>query len=94
MHAYDARRRRHTTSGSLLTDAIPIRTWAQCDDAVPAYVEIDLVGQEGGNALGEHADIRTRDRCRHLDSAPLGANQGPQRGCSPRGTPSSREPWR
>jgi IS30 family transposase len=25
------------------------------DDAVPGFVEIDLVGHEGGNALGEHA---------------------------------------
>jgi hypothetical protein len=44
-----------TKPGSLLKDAIPIRTWAQWDDAVPGFVEIDLVGHEGGNALGEHA---------------------------------------
>src|SRR5664280_3437955 len=45
----------HTKPGSLLKDAIPIRTWAQWNDAVPGFVEIDLVGHEGGNALGEHA---------------------------------------
>ena len=45
----------HTKPGSLLKDSIPIRTWAQWDDAVPGFVEIDLVGHEGGNALGEHA---------------------------------------
>jgi hypothetical protein len=47
--------RSHTKPGSLLTDAIPIRTWAQWDDAVPGFGEIDLVGHEGGNAIGEHA---------------------------------------
>ncbi len=49
------RGRSHTKPGSLLKDSIPIRTWAQWDDAVPGFVEIDLVGHEGGNALGEHA---------------------------------------
>ena len=49
------RGRSHTKPGSLLKDAIPIRTWAQWDDAVPGFVEIDLVGHEGGNAVGEHA---------------------------------------
>jgi hypothetical protein len=47
--------RSHTKPGSLLKDAIAIRTWAQWDDAVPGFVEIDLVGHEGGNAVGEHA---------------------------------------
>ncbi len=49
------RGRSHTKPGSLLKDQIPIRTWAQWDDAVPGFVEIDLVGHEGGNAIGEHA---------------------------------------
>ena len=49
------RGRSHTKPGSLLKDAIPIRTWAQWDDAVPGFVEIDLVGHEGGNAIGDHA---------------------------------------
>ena len=48
------RGRSHTKPGSLLKDAIPIRTWAQWDDAVPGFVEIDLVGHEGGNAVGDH----------------------------------------
>lgn len=46
--------RSHTKPGSLLKDQIPIRTWAQWDDAVPGFVEIDLVGHEGGNAVGDH----------------------------------------
>jgi hypothetical protein len=53
--AMTLRGRSHTKPGSLLKDAIPIRTWAQWNDAVPGFVEIDLVGHEGGNALGEHA---------------------------------------
>ena len=46
--------RSHTKPGSLLKSQIPIRTWAQWDDAVPGFVEIDMVGHEGGNAVGEH----------------------------------------
>ena len=53
--AMTLRGRSHTKPGSLLKDAIPIRTWADWDDAVPGFVEIDLVGHEGGNAVGEHA---------------------------------------
>jgi len=49
------RGRSHTKPGSLLKSQIPIRTWAQWDDAVPGFVEIDLVGHEGGNASGDHA---------------------------------------
>jgi Integrase core domain len=48
------RGRSHTKPGSLLKSQIPIRTWADWDDAVPGFVEIDLVGHEGGNASGEH----------------------------------------
>ena len=47
--------RSHTKPGSLLKSQIPIRTWADWDDAVPGFVEIDLVGHGGGNAEGEHA---------------------------------------
>ena len=48
------RGRSHTKPGTLLKSQIPIRTWAEWDDAVPGFVEIDLVGHEGGNASGEH----------------------------------------
>lgn len=44
----------HTKPGSLLKSQIPIRTWAQWDDHRPGFLEIDLVGHEGGNASGEH----------------------------------------
>ncbi len=52
---HQLRGRSHTKPGSLLKSQIPIRTWADWDDAVPGFVEIDLVGHEGGNAAGEHA---------------------------------------
>ena len=45
--------RSHTKPGSLLKAQIPIRTWAEWDDAAPGFVEIDLVGHEGGNSQGE-----------------------------------------
>lgn len=40
-------------TGSLLKSQIPIRTWAQWDDAVAAFVEIDLVGHEGATSSGQ-----------------------------------------
>src|SRR5450755_7246 len=49
------RGRSHTKPGSLLKDAIAIRTWAQWDEARPGFVEIDLVAHEGGNAAGQFA---------------------------------------
>jgi hypothetical protein len=40
---------RHTTRpGSLLKHQIPIRTFADWDDAKPGFVEIDLVAHDGG----------------------------------------------
>jgi hypothetical protein len=48
------RGRSRAKPGLLLKSRIPIRTWAVWDDAVPGFVEIDLVGHEGGNALGDH----------------------------------------
>jgi len=52
---HELKGRSHTKPGSLLKSQIPIRTWADWDDARPGFVEIDLVGHEGGNAAGEHA---------------------------------------
>jgi hypothetical protein len=45
--------RSHTKPGTLLKAQIPIRTWAEWDENVPGFVEIDLVGHEGGNSSGE-----------------------------------------
>lgn len=43
----------HTKPGTLLKHQIPIRTFAQWNDARPGFLEIDLVGHDGGNASGE-----------------------------------------
>ena len=44
-----------TKPGSLLKSQIPVRTWADWDDARPGFVEIDLVGHDGGNPAGAFA---------------------------------------
>jgi hypothetical protein len=55
-------RRRHrlkgrvaTKPGALLKSQIPVRTWADWDDARPGFVEIDLVSHDGGDLAGQHA---------------------------------------
>ena len=44
-----------TKPGSLLKSQIPVRTWADWDDARPGFVEIDLVSHDGGNPAGQFA---------------------------------------
>ncbi len=44
-----------TKPGSLLKSQIPVRTWADWDEARPGFVEIDLVAHDGGNAAGQYA---------------------------------------
>lgn len=48
-----SRGRSHTKPGSLLKSQIPVRTWSDWNDDRPGFIEIDLVGHEGGNASGE-----------------------------------------
>lgn len=43
----------HTKPGGLLKSQIPIRTWSEWSEDRPGFVEIDLVGHEGGNSFGE-----------------------------------------
>ena len=47
--------RGHTKPGTLLKHQIPIRTFSGWDECKPGFVEIDLVGHEGGIAQGEFA---------------------------------------
>lgn len=47
------RGRSGTKPGTLLKRQIPIRTFAQWDNAVAGFVEIDLVGHDGGDAHGD-----------------------------------------
>jgi hypothetical protein len=44
--------RSHTKPGSILKSKIAMRTWADHDEDTPGFVEIDLVGHEGGNPRG------------------------------------------
>lgn len=43
-----------TKPGTLLKHQIPVRTFSEWDDVVPGFVEIDLVGHEGGSPRGEY----------------------------------------
>ena len=43
-----------TKPGTLLKHQIPVRTFSEWDDVVPGFVEIDLVGHEGGVLRGEY----------------------------------------
>jgi hypothetical protein len=52
---HQLRGRSTTKPGSLLKSQIPVRTWAEWDDARPGFVEIDLVSHDGGNLTGQHA---------------------------------------
>jgi hypothetical protein len=55
-----------TKPGTLLKHAIPIRTFAQWDDARPGFMEIDLVAHCGDSTHGEYlnsldmVDVKTR----------------------------------
>jgi len=62
-----------TKPGSLLKSQIPIRTWADWDEDKPGYVEIDLVGHDGGDPRG--------DFCQSLDVTDIAAGSrfGPAR---------------
>src|SRR6476660_9376725 len=52
---YHLKGRASTKPGSLLKSQIPVRTWADWNDARPGFVEIDLVCHDGGNPAGPHA---------------------------------------
>jgi len=43
-----------TKPGTLLKNQIPIRTFADWNDAVPGFTECDLVGHDGGNNSGDY----------------------------------------
>lgn len=48
-----------TKPGSLLKSQIPIRTWADWNGTEPGFVEIDLVGHEGGDSRGDFCQTLT-----------------------------------
>jgi len=55
-----------TKPGTLLKQAIPVRTFAQWDDAIPGFMEVDLVAHCGETTQGEYLnsldmlDVKTR----------------------------------
>lgn len=51
---YELRGRSGTKPGTLLKKQIPIRTFAEWDEQRPGFVEIDLVGHDGGVAAGDY----------------------------------------
>jgi hypothetical protein len=50
---YELKGRSLTKPGTLLKHQIPIRTFSEWDEQRPGFVEIDLVGHEGGNLRGD-----------------------------------------
>ena len=46
--------RSRTKPGTLMKHQIPIRTFSEWDDGKPGFIEIDLVGHDGGDASGEY----------------------------------------
>jgi hypothetical protein len=51
---HELRGRSRTKPGTLLKHQIPIRTFAEWDEQQPGFVEIDLVGHDGGVAAGDY----------------------------------------
>ena len=52
---YQLKGRSHTKPGTLLKHQIPIRTFSEWDEQRPGFLEIDLVGHEGGVVDSAHA---------------------------------------
>jgi len=53
------RGRSGTKPGSLLRAQIPIRTFAEWDEARPGFFEVDLVGHDGGDPRGQFCQTLT-----------------------------------
>jgi len=56
---FNIKGRSNTKPGTLLKNQIPIRTFSEWDEGMPGFVEIDLVGHEGGDPRGDF--IQTLD---------------------------------
>jgi hypothetical protein len=48
------RSRSRTRPGTLLKQQVPIRTFSDWNEQRPGFVEIDLVGHDGGLAVGDY----------------------------------------
>lgn len=70
-----------TKPGTLLKQKIPVRTFADWDDARPGFMEIDMVAHEGGNASGEYAlTLNLTDVSSGWTKTACGQKQGPEVG--------------
>jgi hypothetical protein len=49
--------RSKTKPGTLLKHQVPVRTFADWDEVKPGFLEIDLVGHDGGSSHGEYCQI-------------------------------------
>lgn len=72
--------RSRTRPGSLLKHQIPIRTFADWDDVRPGFLEMDLVGHDGGNARGDY--------CQSLDATDIATGW-----TEPRGIKNKAQKW-
>lgn len=50
---FELKGKSHTKPGSMLKSQIPIRTFAEWNEDMPGFMEIDLVGHEGGDPRGQ-----------------------------------------
>ena len=48
-----------TKPGTLLRHQVPIRTFEEWDEARPGFLEVDLVGHDGGFSMGDYAQSLT-----------------------------------
>jgi hypothetical protein len=61
---YALKGRNRTKPGTLLKHQIPIRTFSDWDEKRPGFVEIDLVGHDGGESRGEYIQtLNVTDVC-------------------------------
>lgn len=68
-----------TKPGTLLRQAIPIRTWADWDDARPGYLEIDLAAHCGESTAGDYlATLDCVDVCTGWCECIVPVNRGEQ----------------
>lgn len=72
--------RSRTKPGSLLKHKIPVRTFADWDDLRPGFLEIDLVGHDGGNVSGDY--------CQSLDTVDIATGW-----TEPRGLKNKAQVW-
>jgi len=68
---FELKSRARTRPGSLLKHQIPIRTFADWDDLKVGFLEIDLVGHDGGNPSGDY--------CQSLDVTDVASGWNEQR---------------